>query len=137
MKITITQLLGGLEALKSIAGEKFSPVTALKIARIAARLQPEAELADAQRKKLLEEFGTLDEKNGAYTFPSVAATKAWEAAWAEVCKSEIDVHVDPLPFQALEKIELSPATMMGLEPLLLIEEAATAKPEIVKKKKVG
>jgi hypothetical protein len=135
MKITILQVLGAMSALNQLAGKPFPPVTSLKIARLASKLTPEAELAEKQRQKLIEESGAKLSKDGTvWEFPDQDAGKTYEAAWKEVVDSEINVHIDPLPLQALGETDVTPAVMQGLMPILFIEEEAAAKPEIVKKK---
>lgn len=135
MKLTIAQVLGAVSALNELAGKAFPPATSLRIARLSARLQPEADLAEKQRLALIEKAGAkLSEDRRAFEFPDEAAGRKFEAEWREVLATEIDVHVDPLPLQALGSTELTPATMKGLLPLL---EEEAARPEIVKKKKAG
>jgi hypothetical protein len=138
MKLKISQILAGVSALNYLATKPFSPVTSMKIARLSARLMPEAELAEKQRNKLIEESGaTLAEDNSHYKFPDQGAGQKFAQQWDEVVASEVDVHIDPLPIKALGDTQITPATMHGLLPLLFVEEAVAtevAKPEIVKKK---
>lgn len=139
MKITIVQVLGAVSALNQLAGKPFPPAASLKIARLASKLIPEAELAEKQRLKLIEDFGaTLSEDGKVWKFPDLEAGRKYEAAWKEITDSEINVHLDALPLQALGDAELTPAVMQGLLPILFVEEEAAAKPELVgKKKKAG
>lgn len=138
MKLTIIQVLGAVSALNQLADTKFSAIASFKIARLNARLLPEAELAEKQRKRLIEDSGAkLSEDGTHFAFPDKEAGRKFEEAWKEVCDSEIDVHIDLLPLQALGSVELTPAVVQGLLPILFVEEEAAAKPEIVKKKKAG
>lgn len=139
MKLTIVQVLGAVSALNQLAGKPFPPVTSLKIARLASKLTPEAELAEKQRQKLIEDMGAKLSKDGkVWEFPSLEVGRKYDEAWKQVTDSEIDIHLDLLPLQALGETELTPAVMQGLLPILFIEEEAAAKPELVnKKKKVG
>jgi len=133
MKITIAQMYAAIAALESLAAQKFAPVTSLKIARISNKLIAERDVADKQRKAMLDEMGTIKEGGADYDFATPAIKQAFFDRWAELCKTEITVHIDKLPFQALGDREVTPFEMQGLEPFLLIEEAALLKPELVKK----
>lgn len=136
MLITIANMYAGIAAIESLSGQKFQPATSLKIARIGSKLITERDLADKQRKTLLEETATLNKEGTEFKFTSPATKKLFEERWLEVCKTEITVHIDLLPIQALGKVEVTPADMQGLEPFLLIEEAAL-KPELVKKEEAA
>jgi len=143
MKLKIAQILGAVSALNDLATKPFSPVTSMKIARLSARLMPEADLVEKQRKKLIEESGgTLAEDNSHYTFPDQGAGQKFAQQWDEVVASEVDVHLELLPFNALGDTQITPATMHGLLPMLSIDEQVaekeSVKHEIVKRKqKVG
>jgi hypothetical protein len=138
MKLTIAQIFAGVSALNELATKPFSPVTSMRIARLSSRLMPEAELAEKERTKLIQESGaTLSEDKSHYQFPDAQAGKTFAEQWNQVVQSTVDIHIDPLPLQSLGDTQLTPAVMQGLLPLLFVEEEA-GKPEIVKKaKKVG
>ena len=122
MKITLTQLFAATQAFEALAAEKFQPVTALKIARIGAKLTPERELAIKQRDELIKQHGEIDEKTGNYTLTDRAKIEAFNGEFGDLLKAEITVHIVPLPFQALDHLSITPANMQGLEPFLLIDK---------------
>lgn len=138
MTLTINDVFGADGALQCLAQQKFSAVTALKMSRLRTALATEVKQAHEQRIAIAEKHGKANAETGQFDFDTPAKRQAFAEELEALLATTITVHIDKLPFQSIETLEIQPAVLEGLMPVLFIEEAAGAKPEIVtKKKKVG
>lgn len=138
MKLTINQVFAADAALTWLQDQPFGASTALKVARIRATLTNEVKLAHDQRLTIGNRHGKPNPQTNQFEFETPENQMEFFKELKEFGEIEITVHIDPLPLQAIEHVQITPAHIAGLEPLLLIEDAAAAEPEILaNKKKVG
>lgn len=138
MTLTINQVFAADSALQWLAQQTFPATTALKVSRLRTALGAEVKLAHEQRIAIAQKHGKENKDSGQFDFEMPADRQAFIAELDPLLATTITVHLDKLPFQAIEALEIQPTVLEGLVPVLFIEETAAAKPEIVgKKKKVG
>lgn len=138
MTLTINQVFAADGALQWLAQQTFPATTALKVSRLRTALAADVKLAHEQRIAIAHKHGKENKDSGQFEFETPANRQAFLEELEALLTTAITVHIDKLPFQAIEALEIQPTVLEGLVPVLFIEEAAAAKPEIVgKKKKVG
>lgn len=138
MTLTINQVFAADGALQWLAQQTFPATTALKVSRLRTALAADVKLAHEQRIAIAQKHGKENKDSGQFEFETPAKRQAFTEELEALLGTTITLHIDKLPFQAIEALEIQPTVLEGLVPVLFIEEAAAAKPEIVgKKKKVG
>lgn len=138
MTLTINQVFAADGALQWLAQQTFPATTALKVSRLRSALAADVKLAHEQRIAIAQKHGKENKDSGQFEFETPAKRQAFTEELEALFGTAITLHIDKLPFQAIEALEIQPAVLEGLVPVLFIEEATAAKPEIVgKKKKVG
>lgn len=138
MTLTINQVFAADGALQWLAQQTFPATTALKVSRLRTALAADVKLAHEQRIAIAQKHGKENKDSGQFEFETPAKRQAFTEELEALLGTAITLHIDKLPFQAIEALEIQPTVLEGLVPVLFIEEAAAAKPEIVgKKKKVG
>ena len=138
MTLTINQVFAADGALQWLAQQTFPATTALKVSRLRTALAADVKLAHEQRIAIAQKHGKENTESGQIEFETPAKRQAFTEELEALLGTAITLHIDKLPFQAIEALEIQPTVLEGLVPVLFIEEAAAAKPEIVgKKKKVG
>lgn len=123
MKITLQQLWDAqIESLGTLCNAKQANVKASYwIGKVGKKLVAEIKDLTESRNELIKKHG--EEKDGNV---SVAKdkTKAFSEEFKELLKTEIEVAIEPIPFEYVEAIQLSPADFINLD-WLIAEPVAT------------
>jgi len=130
MKIQLGQIGSIIAALNNVGNLDLPVKISYWFARTAKELQREAEPFEEQRLALLKKYAKLNEE-GNLAFVENKATKQREAEFAspenreafeekfeELVQEEVEIKMDPLSIETLGDIDIKPAVMVGLLPLL-------------------
>lgn len=120
MNITVLQA----QAISNspIFGMRMAPAVSFKFAQLAKTLQAELKTADEERLKLiLAHHGVLSEDKTLFSFPP-EEVEGCNASMEALQSSHIEISgFWPMPLEKLGALELSPAELLALEPLLSVE----------------
>lgn len=114
MNITLGQLSRAWAALKALENQKMPARVSYQIARLQRAIAPEVEFLEQERTRLARELGE-GQDDGSWMVPKEQVpvfTKRYE----ELLEIEAEVHVNPVPIDALPpSVQLSPADMLALD----------------------
>lgn len=88
------------------------------LARTALKVQPEYDASEQARLALAEQFGTKSEDGTQYLFEGDQAT-LFNLALGDLMATEIEIDLPQISVAAFENIEVVPALMMALDPVLV------------------
>ena len=129
MTLTIGQLLDCKPGMEKLMHASVPAATALRIARLAQKINPEHKTAHEEYIKLFDRFGTRDAA-GNIQVPE-ARMEAFRNELEPFLATEVTIHLDRIPFVAIEQVSMTPSEIASIEPFLLIEETASAQPTLV------
>lgn len=114
MKLTNTELLTAADALSTVVKLRLPVRTSYRVAKLAKAVQRAAEPYDTTKAKILEEHGTpIEGQQGRFTLSDEGV-----AEHNELLGLEATVDGEPLTLDDLGEIDIEPATLIGLGPLL-------------------
>ena len=129
MKLKVSTLFGAFLALTAIINEKrqMSQKGKYRIARMHEKLAPDFKVISDQRDALVAEFGEdetvtvkvegePDQVNPTGRKLVKQDSPNWQAyldAWSKVAEEEIDVDVQPIPFELIDNIEAHELITLG------------------------
>jgi hypothetical protein len=129
MILTIGQLLDCKPGMEKLMQASVPAATALRIARLAQKVNPEHKTAHEEYVKLFERFGSRD-ASGNIQVPE-RNMEAFRRELEPFLATEVTIHLDRIPFVAIDHVSMTPGELASIEPFLLIEEAAPAQPVLV------
>lgn len=118
MKLTVQNLLAVWPIISKLANQPLKVHVALKVGRLAAKMEPEVKAAEESRLSLIKKHG---EQNGEVFQVLPANIEAFIAEVTPLMETELSIPgLDPLPVGCLEDATLKGAEAALLESLNLI-----------------
>ena len=124
IELTIQQLINCSEILKKLLNMSFPVYTSYKIMRIAREVEKEYNFYSKTREALIqkytektEEGQPITDENGNY---KIILEKAQEFSdeYQKMLDTSLQLLIEPIPLEELEKIELTPYEIIQLEPFI-------------------
>lgn len=122
MNIKSGQISSVLTGLNKIGKIDMPVKVSYWFARIASKLQPEVEVFEGRRVELLKKYAKTDENNELVLDESDQAQlideDGFRKEYAEIANEDIEIKIDSISIDDLGKIDISPAIISMLLPLL-------------------
>lgn len=99
MKITYSKLLDLQDALRSLSKNQYHAKQAIALARLIKRVDAEMELFDAQRLKICQTYGELDEQGADFKIPNLQRAE-FAAAINDLLAVDVDIDGEPIALTA-------------------------------------
>lgn len=106
MRVRLGDIINSQPALGRLATERLAARDSFRVGRLIKELQPALETYEATRKKLLEQYGTLDEGASEYKFADGELDK-FAAEVKALLDTEIEVVGEELKLASLDGAKLS------------------------------
>lgn len=123
MTLTIAQVLDCKPGMEKLMRASVPAATALRIARLAQKITPEHKTAYEEYIRLFERYGIRDEA-GNIQVP-VTRMDEFRQELEPFLATEVSIHLDRIPFGAIEQVAMTPGEIASLEPFLSIDELAS------------
>jgi len=122
MKVKAGEIRGIVEAIDKTANLKLPIKISYWLARTAKQLDPEFRAFEESRLKLIQAHAEKDDEGkvvpaGEGQVKIVDAEK-FNEEYSEIADQEIEIKMDPIALDALGDIDIEPAVVHGLLPLL-------------------
>jgi len=120
MKLTLQQAQNISNS--PIFGKSLPIQVSYKFSKLGKALVEELKLVEEHRQKLIQQCeGTLTEDKSQYKF-SEEQGKKFQTEMQSLLETPIEVPFEPISLAALGDVALSPNELLGIEPLILVEE---------------
>lgn len=116
--MTFKTLTDAAESLSKLSQEKIKVSEAVKLARLIKKISGELDIFNEQRKKLLDEFGELNEKENRFEFKGENAEK-FKEAFDELLNTETEEKIEKV--KILSDVSISAADALALEEFVEFE----------------
>ncbi|MGH9872345.1 MAG: hypothetical protein ACRD9S_07750 [Pyrinomonadaceae bacterium] len=118
LTLSLQALLDSREAIQSLIGQPLPASVSFRLARLVNAIGPEFEAYETTRKKICEQYGTLNAETSVYDFEP-EQQKLFTAAYAELVNSEIQVPGEKFQVALLSAAKLSTVDMLNLDWLIV------------------
>lgn len=113
MKLKLKDVINASMALREIANTKIPVLVSFQFSLFLKGLNPIFDTYNENRKKLLEEFGTLNKEKNEYDFAE-GQKEEYEKKYAELIGVEIEVKVPEIKLADLGDIKIQPAVLENI-----------------------
>ena len=116
MQVTALDIVTANQGLGELMGMALPIALSFKLARLAKAVSAEAKVIFEERNKLIEKYGTKNDKGVAEIAPNTPAMEAFNADVAVLFSQEVTLDIEPVELPAT--IELKPATLIAAIPFV-------------------
>ena len=121
-KVTVKNVMDGMEALKTLMSKKLKARTAYKVGRLARDVEDELNEVNKTYREIVTKYGEPSENNpDEYVVPNERINE-YNNEINEFMATELELTVDKIPMKELEDENFTPSEIIRLEPFMVIEE---------------
>lgn len=119
MKMTVQEVMNAYGALRNLGALKMPAKAAYRVARLMAKLRPEAATVEERRTAIIRELGAADDANGGFRIDGAEKVADFHKRMSEILAEEIDLPgVEPIPFDQFGEMDLSPQDIADMGSLI-------------------
>ena len=116
MKVTALDIITATQGLGELMGMALPIALSFKLARLAKAITAEAKTIYDERNKLIEKYGTKNDKGVAEIAPNTPAMEAFNADVTILFSQEVTLDLEPVALPAT--IDVKPATLIAAIPFV-------------------
>lgn len=121
-KVTVKNVMDGMDALKTLMGKNLKARTAYKVGRLARDVEDELNEVNKTYREIVTKYGEPSENNpDEYVVPNERINE-YNNEINEFMATELELTVDKIPMKELEDENFTPSEIIRLEPFMVIED---------------
>jgi len=114
MKIKLSEILNSKDSIGKLLERELPIRISFRLTKLIKELDPELQIIEKHRIKLVEKYGKKNEENG-NTEVSGDSVADFSKEFNTLLEEELDIDYEPIPISSLENISLSPFDVLRLE----------------------